>query len=320
MSKFSHQLEPGGISVVIPVLNGERYLHKLAAGLARMLPGLHQPFEVIFVDDGSSDGSWGTIRETCDHFDFAKGIRLMRNYGQHNALLAGIRLAKYSVTVTMDDDLQHPPEEIPKLLEMLGEDFDVVYGIPEQQRHGFWRDLASWATKCILQSTLKVKSVGIVSAFRAFKTELRDAFSSYNGPFVNIDVLLTWGTCRLGGVTVRHEPRELGASNYNFARLFIHAINMLTGFSVAPLRLASIVGFVFTLFGGAILFYVMGRFVLQGSTVAGFPFLASIVALFSGAQLFAIGIIGEYLARMYHRSMDKPSYTIAGGLLDKTEP
>ncbi len=150
-----------------------------------------------------------------------------------------------------------------------------------------------------------------VSAFRAFRTSLRQAFSNYHSTFVSIDVLLTWGTTRFAAIPVRHDPRRLGASNYRVRQLVTHALNMLTGFSVLPLQLASLVGFAFTLFGVGVLVYVLGRYVLEGGNVAGFPFLASIIAIFSGAQLFALDIIGEYLARMHFRMMERPPYTVA---------
>jgi undecaprenyl-phosphate 4-deoxy-4-formamido-L-arabinose transferase len=149
-----------------------------------------------------------------------------------------------------------------------------------------------------------------VSAFRAFRTRLRDAFEQFHGSLVSIDVLLTWGTSNFAVIRVRNDPRLEGNSNYNFAKLIRHAFNMITGFSTLPLKLASILGFVFSLFGMAVLSYVLLRFVLNGSPVAGFPFLASIIAIFSGVQLFSLGIFGEYLSRMHFRILEKPSYTI----------
>ncbi len=149
-----------------------------------------------------------------------------------------------------------------------------------------------------------------VSAFRAVRAEVANAFSHYEGPFVSIDVLLTWGTNRFAATPVRHEPRSQGTSGYTFRKLVTHALNMMTGFSTKPLQIASLIGFAFTLFGFGVLCYVLGRYFLQGTPVPGFPFLASIVALFSGAQLFALGIMGEYLARMHFRSMQKPPYVV----------
>jgi undecaprenyl-phosphate 4-deoxy-4-formamido-L-arabinose transferase len=239
-----------------------------------------------------------------------RGIDLMRNYGQHNALLCGIRAARHEVVVTMDDDLQHPPEELPKLLAQLDEGWDVVYGTPLAEQHGFLRDMASRITKLALQSAMGAETARHVSAFRVFRTQLRDAMSSYRSQHVSIDVLLTWGSTRFATVTVRHDPRRIGTSNYTFRRLVTHALNMLTGFSTFPLQLASLSGFAFTLFGIGVLVYVVVRYLVQGTSVPGFPFLASMIAIFSGAQLFALGIIGEYLSRMHFRMMERPPYTV----------
>jgi len=298
------------ISIVIPVYNSEQILPELMARLAQVVTVLGEACEVIFVNDGSRDRSWEAICKLGQEYPWVRGINLMRNYGQHNALLCGIRAARYDVIITMDDDLQNPPEEIHKLLDKLDEGYDVVYGTPWKEQHGLWRDLASRVTKMVLQSSMGAQTARNVSAFRAFRTPVRDAFADYQGPFVSIDVLLTWGTTRFTAIPVRHEPRRVGVSNYTLRKLVIHALNMMTGFSILPLQLASLIGFVFTLFGLAVLIYVIGRYLIEGGSVPGFPFLASIVAIFSGAQLFALGIIGEYLARMHFRLMYKPTYVV----------
>jgi undecaprenyl-phosphate 4-deoxy-4-formamido-L-arabinose transferase len=298
------------ISVVVPVYRSEGTLPALVDRLQPVLAALASEYEVIFVDDGSPDRSWEIIGQLTANNGRVRGTRLMRNYGQHNALLAGIREARFDTIVTMDDDLQHPPEELPKLLARMAEGFDVVYAVPEQEQHGLLRDLASVITKLALQSAMGAETARVVNAWRAFRTHLRDAFASYHSPFVSIDVLLTWGTTKFGSVRVRHDPRTIGKSNYTFGKLVRHALNMMTGFSVLPLQLASVIGFGFTLFGIGVLLYVLGRYFVSGTSVAGFPFLASIIAIFSGAQLFALGIIGEYLARMHFRMMDKPPYAI----------
>ena len=297
-------------SIVVPVYNGSETIPLLVQKLNEILPGVAEAYEVILVNDGSRDPSWETIRDLTQQYPWVSGINLMRNYGQHNALLCGIRAAQYDVIVTMDDDLQHPPEEIPALLSKLEEGFDVVYGIPQREQHGLWRDLASQITKLALQSAMGAEIARKVSAFRVFRTQLRDAFAVYQSPFVSIDVLLTWGTTRFGAIPVRHSPRPIGKSNYTFRMLVAHALNMVTGFSALPLQFASIVGFVFTIFGLAVFIYVFGRYLIQGGSVPGFSFLASIIAIFSGAQLFALGIVGEYLARMHFRMMERPTYTV----------
>lgn len=298
------------ISVVVPVYNSAPTLSTLMCGLTGVLEQLGLVYEIIFVNDGSRDASWEQIVALSSEYELLRGINLMRNYGQHNALLCGIRAARYEVIVTMDDDLQHPPEEIPGLLDKLAEGYDVVYGTPQKEQHGFWRDMASQVTKLALQNAMGSETACNVSAFRAFRTRVRDAFANYQGPFVSIDVLLTWGTTRFAAVPVRHDLRRMGVSNYTFRKLVTHAFNMMTGFSVLPLQMASLIGFAFTLFGLGVLVYVIGRYLIQGGSVPGFPFLASVIAIFSGAQLFALGVMGEYLARMYFRMMERPTYAV----------
>ncbi len=147
------------------------------------------------------------------------------------------------------------------------------------------RDLASQITKLALQGAMGVDVARNVSAFRMFRTHLREAFAGYESPMVNMDVLLTWGTTRFAAVQVHHVPRQYGESNYTMRKLIVHALNMMTGFSTLPLQLASLIGFALTVFGIIILLYVFGRLLFE-SSIPGFPFLASIIAIFSGAQLF----------------------------------
>lgn len=310
MSVVSSNSLPAGISVVVPVYNSAAILPDLVKRLEPVLSATGGPFELILVNDGSRDESWKVVGQLAARHPWVRGLCMMRNYGQHNALLAGIRSACFDVTITMDDDLQHPPEELPKLLAKFAEGFDVVYAPPEQEQHGLLRDMASIITKLALQSAMGSETARKVSAWRVFRTQLRAAFAAFHSPFVSIDVLLTWGTIKFGALRLRHDPRVAGKSNYTIPKLIRHAVNMMTGFSVLPLQLASVIGFTFTLFGFGVLAYVLGMFFWHGSSVAGFPFLASIIAIFSGAQLFALGIIGEYLARMHFRTMDKPTYSV----------
>jgi glycosyltransferase involved in cell wall biosynthesis len=298
------------ISVIVPVYNGEKSLKLLYNRLITVLEKAADEFEVIFVEDHGRDNSWPVIQSLAKADKRIEGIRLSRNFGQHNALLCGIRQARYDITITIDDDLQNPPEEIPLLLAKMDEGFDVVYGAPHAEKHGILRDLASQITKIVLQGAMGAATARMVSAFRVFRTSLRSAFDNYDGSFVSIDVLLTWGSTRFTVLKVKHASREIGQSNYTISKLMIHAMNMITGFSVLPLQLASFIGFFFTLFGIGVFIYVVVRFILFGTPVQGFPFLASIIAIFSGAQLFSLGIIGEYLARMHFRIMNKPAYNV----------
>jgi undecaprenyl-phosphate 4-deoxy-4-formamido-L-arabinose transferase len=289
------------------VYNSERTLEALVKRVRSVLAAPVRSFEIILVDDGSRDGSWRTIRELAASHHEVRGISLMRNYGQHNALLVGIRDARSELIVTLDDDLQNPPEEIPKLLARLEAGCDVVYGTPKIRHDNLWRRMTSRIVRRILQSALGTEVARNVSSFRAFRTELRDAFADYRSSFVSIDVLLTWGTARFAAVAVDHRAREIGQSNYSFPRLVLTALDVMTAFSTRPLRLASLIGFAFTLLGMLILAWVVGRYLWLGYSFPGFPFLASVIAIFAGAQLFALGIIGEYLARVHLRSMGRPA-------------
>lgn len=298
------------LSVVIPVYNSAEILPALLPRLLAALAALTARYEIILVNDGSRDHSWQVASSWAQRCREIVAIDLMRNYGQHNALLCGIRAAQHEVIITMDDDLQHPPEEIPKLLAKLDEGYDVVYGTPQQEQHGLWRDLASVVTKIALRSAMGAETARHVSAFRAFRTQVRDSFSPYEGRYVAIDVLLTWGTNRFAFLAVDHRPRSVGKSNYTLRKLITHALNLITGFSTVPLQFASVIGFVFAFFGMTVLFYVVARYLLLGTSVPGFPFLASVIAIFSGAQLFALGVIGEYLARLHFRAMKQPTYAV----------
>jgi glycosyltransferase involved in cell wall biosynthesis len=310
---------PSGVSVVVPVYRSDAILPELVTRLESVLSGVTSGYELVLVNDCSPDRSWDVICQLADRNPWLHPINLMRNYGQHNALLCGIRAAQYDVIVTVDDDLQHPPEEIPKLLAKLAQGFDVVYGTPEHEEHGVLRDLASLVTKMALQNAMGAAIARQVSAFRAFRAEVAGAFSHYEGSFVSIDVLLTWGTNRFAAVPVAHAPRRLGTSGYTFRKLMTHAVNMMTGFSTLPLQLASLVGLVFTLFGVGILIFVLAGYIVHGGSVPGFPFLASIISIFAGAELFALGIIGEYLARMHFRSMQKPPYVVRVDAVTRVE-
>ena len=295
------------LSIVVPVYKGEMLIEPLVTQLRKTLPAFAENYEIILVNDGSPDHSWAVIQGLANKYDCVRGIGMMRNYGQHNATLCGVRLARYEVTVTMDQDLQHRPEDISLLLAKLEEGYDVVYGAPRKLPQGFLRNLMTATIKQILAGVIGLPSVRNVSAFRAFRTNLREAFANFQSPSLILDVLLSWGTTRFTSVPVDIAQAE--RTSYNFRMLVRTAMLILIGYSTLPLRFASWIGFAMTLFGLGVFVYVLFVYFSAGS-IPGFPFLASIIALFSGAQLFALGIFGEYLARMFDRSMDRPTYVI----------
>lgn len=298
------------VSVVVPVYNSARVLPLLITRLEPTLRAIADEFELVCVNDGSCDESWRVLVEQQRLHPWIRAIDLMRNSGQHNALLCGIRAARYGITVTLDDDLQNPPEEIPTLMAALTDGVDVIYGAPHREVHGLWRNIASQVSKVVLQGVLGADTARMVGPFRVFRTHVRRAFEEYRGVYVNIDVLLTWGTTRFAAVRVRHDVRPIGESNYGLRTLLTHTMNMLTGFSTLPLQIASLLGFSLTLLGGILLAIVIGRFFVHGVAVPGFAFLASIIIIFSGTQLFTLGVIGEYLARMHFRLLDRPPYVV----------
>ncbi len=303
-------LQDRGYSVVVPVYNSETGLGILVDQLSTTLAGLGRNYEVILVNDGSRDGSWEAIRRLVHQFPSVRGINLMRNYGQHNALLAGIQRARLPVILTIDDDLQHPPEEIPRLVAKLHEGYDVVYGKPEKRSHDPWRNISSRIIKSTLKVVLGSEMGSHSTAFRAFNSELRRGFATFAGAELSIDVLLSWSAARITHVTVEHHPRRIGKSGYTIAKLMRLAFELLTGYSALPLRIASAMGLLTSGLGVVMFFYVVVRRLLQTEYTPGFAFLAAEIAFFGGMQLFAIGVIGEYIAKLHFRTMGKPPYVI----------
>jgi glycosyltransferase involved in cell wall biosynthesis len=299
------------LSFVVPCYKSELSLPLLHQRISACMAAARLSFELILVEDCGGDGTWPVIQALRAEDGRVRGVRLSRNFGQHNALLAGIRRARGEWIVTLDDDLQNPPEAVADLLAKAREGYDVVYAAPPQLSHGLARNLASRITKLVLQKAMGADVAVHTSAYRLFRTRLRDAFADVSGPTVSIDVLLTWGTTSYAWIPVPQHERTLGQSGYTWRKLITHALNMMTGFSVLPLQLATLLGFAFAVFGVLVLTYVVARVLLFGSPVPGFPFLASLISLFAGIQLFALGIIGEYLARMHLRSMQRPAYVVA---------
>lgn len=298
------------LSVIVPVYGSERSLPELVERLDAVLPTVATWYEIVLVNDASPDGAWAVVERLAAERESVLGINLLRNYGQHNALLAGIRVAAGDIVVTMDDDLQHRPEELPRLLEALTDDIDLVYGYADEEEHGLWRNLSSRLTKLALASALGFETARKASAFRAFRATLRNAFADNRDSAVALDVLLSWGTTRVRAVPVHMEDRRYGRSGYTFGKLVSHALNLMTGYSTAPLRAVTYLGLTMAVFGVAILAVVIGRYIVDGRAQPGFAFIASTISIFSGAQLAALGILGEYLGRVHFRSMGRPTYAV----------
>jgi glycosyltransferase involved in cell wall biosynthesis len=306
---------PSSVSVVVPVYKGRDSIRQLAERVDSTLTGTVD-WELIFVVDGSPDDSWQVVQELARQYRQVTGLELSRNFGQHSALLAGIRAAHHEVIVTMDDDLQHRPETIPVLLEAITDEVDLVYGSSPEPEHSFWRNLTSRIAKTVMGWTIGGQIVRDSGAFRAFRTPLRAGWEHVSDTYISIDVLLSWVTTRYLSVETPMDQRESGASNYTVRSLLKHALNMVTGYSSRPLRLVTWLGFGFALFGSAAMVFVLIRYFTSSTEVPGFAFLACLISILAGAQLFGLGIIGEYLGRMHFRSMHRPTYvvrTVIGG-------
>lgn len=302
-------------SIIVPCYRSADTLTELCLRLDAALSdaqqqGLLSDWEVILVADGGAFGTAECIDRCVERWQRVRAVHLNRNFGQHNALLAGIRAAQHETIVTLDDDLQHPPEQIALLLQALTEQhLDLVYGQPQVEEHGVFRSFASTSVKRSL-ALAGVENAQLIGAFRAFRTYLREGFAQVNDTQVNLDVLLSWTTSRVGAVQVQMQHRETGRSSYNFARLMAHTMNMVTGYGTAPLRLVTWLGFAIGLFGLIMLLTIVLQFFLGITTVPGFTTISGLISLFAGAQMVALGIIGEYLGRQYMRSMGKPMYLL----------
>ena len=290
------------VSVVVPVYNGEAHLQELVARLGVVLPSTSGEFEAILVNDGSSDRSWEVICFLAEEYSWVLGIDLMRNYGQHNALLAGIRAAQYEVIVTVDDDLQHPPEEIPALLAKLGQGYDLVYGMPGAHQRESWRITASYLMRLIL---FALGDHGAVrrSSFRAFQKRLREAFAQYQNPFVVIDALLARAVPRTSTVIIQHSPRRSGKSNYTVGSLISLGFTIITSNTIQPLQVAIVIGL-----GAAPL--CLGLLIAGLVQLPTREMLWSVLAMAAGIQWLALWIVGEYMGRMHLGRLGQPPYIV----------
>ena len=298
------------VSVVIPVYRSaptiELLLRRVSAALAAITPS----YEIVLVEDCSPDDTWQAIEQARGaHGDHVVAVQLMRNYGQHNALMCGLRIARGRVVVTMDDDLQNPPEEIPKLLARLEEGgFDLVYGSTEARQHAGWRNFGA----ALVWSFYRRVFDGRVTptTYRAMRYELARSVLFYDLNFTYLDGLLAWCTTRIGEVTVEHHARAVGTSSYSMRKLLLLALNLYTNFSLLPLQMVSVVGLLAALGGfGLGAYYVMLHFV-SSIAVPGFASTIVAVLVLGGVQLLALGVIGEYLGRLHLNVNRKPQFIV----------
>jgi polyisoprenyl-phosphate glycosyltransferase len=297
------------LSVTVPVYNSQSTLNELYKRLTVVLGKLNLNHEIIFIDDASSDSSWETLNQIREKdSSHVKIIRLTRNFGQHNALMCGFAHVVGDYVITLDDDLQNPPEEIPKLIKKLQEGYDVVYGEYLLKKHSTYRNLGSSLVQFLYKKIFDVS--GNLTSFRIIKKGIIEGLLEYTKNYTFIDGLIVWQTKNIGYVSVIHNEREKGKSGYNLSKLIILSVNMLTNFSIFPLQLATIVGFIMSLLGLLMTLFIIFKKLFYGIPVTGFASTIVTITIFSGTQLITIGLIGEYIGRIHLNVNNKPQYRI----------
>lgn len=296
-------------SVVVPVYNSSESLEELFQRIGQTMKDLKKSFEVIFVDDDSSDTSW-RILETIQkaNQDTVTAMRLARNFGQHNATICGIAQASGVYIITLDDDLQNPPEEIAKLVStMENSDTDLVYGIYGKKHHSMMRNLGSAAIKSSSQHIFRTKGFG--SSFRLMKSSLGKCLLNHQINFIFIDELFNWYTNHIEFVWVDHQKRPYQKSTYTSHSLFSLFSNLVIYYTAIPLRIMVYSGVI-----SAFLSFIIGVVFIYRKIVHDVPlgFTALIVAILFSTSiiLLSLGIIGEYLSRIYSVQNRKPPYSI----------
>ena len=297
------------LSIVIPVYNGARSIGELVRAIEDLrIEGGH---EIVLVDDGSPDESFGICAALVENARVPITlVSLARNYGEHNAVLAGLRHTNGAHVITMDDDLQNPPEEIKRLLafaQCSGK--QVIYTYYEEKQHPAWRNLGSRFTDRVADFVLEKPKGLYLSSFRCMNAFVVREISRYEGPFPYIDGLILQVTHDIGRLRVQHLPRATGRSNYTLRRLMRLWVSMFVNFSVMPLRISTVAGFVFSglgAIGGAM---AIGEALLY-SPPTGWASLMAAVLLLSGVQLVILGLVGEYLGRLYLTINGKPQSVV----------
>lgn len=296
------------VSIVIPVYNSSEMLEELFAGIKTAMSG--ENFEVVFVDDGSRDASWPVLEKLKEkHGAQVTAVRLARNFGQHNAIVCGFSVAKGDTIVTMDDDLQHPPSELPKLLsEFRKTNADVLYGIPKQRKHGAWRIAGSYFV--IKSSRYTAGNTGEGSSYRVMKKNIADRIAGHSHrTMIFIDEILHWYTHNIHSIDVEHHPRKSGPSGYNFFKLFRLYMDVVVNHSAVPLKAMTWIGFI-----SAFICFILGCIFIYRKLThdVQLGFTAQIVAILFSASIImmSMGILGQYMYKLFQLQSRRPSYLI----------
>jgi glycosyltransferase involved in cell wall biosynthesis len=296
-------------SVVIPVFNEEGNLESLYKRLTRVMRNLKEPYEIIFVDDGSSDRSFQILKDIHSKDEKAKVLRFTRNFGQHPAIMAGFNIAMGEVIITLDADLQNPPEEIPKLIEKLNYGYEVVFGVFQGRKHSAFRRIGSQFAKSVLARVALVETTDL-SGFRALRSYAVDQLKLLNEKSKFLDGLLCWMGYKVGTVEVKHEERHSGKTKYTPLKLVSLWLDMVISFTDFPLKISTFGGLILGALSLLLALFYFIRYFLFGYSVPGFATIAILITFFSGIQLFSLGILGEYMGRVNREVKNKPEYIV----------
>ena len=305
--------QPPSLSLVIPVYGSEPVLPELVRRLQAMFDQQGRPsgdYELILVCDCSPDRSWAVIRSLAKQYPWVRGILLRMNAGQHNALMAGFSKARGRVIVTMDDDLQHAPEDIPLLLAELAQGRDVVYARFKSRKHAGWKVAGSRLNDLVASYLMKKPKGLYLSPFRAMTADIRDDILRYQGPYVYVDGLILSVTRNIGTVDVDHHERYAGDSGYSLRKSISLWLKMATNFSIVPLRITSFVGLCFAGVGFVLALVLIIQKLTLDRMPIGWSSLIVTVLIVGGVQLLALGMLGEYLGRVLLILNSRPQYVV----------
>jgi polyisoprenyl-phosphate glycosyltransferase len=306
-------MEQPEFSVVIPVYRSEQTLDTLCNRLIKVFDqSLKRSVEIILVDDCSPDGSWKKMRELHSRDERIKVIRLARNFGQHNALLCGFSNARGAFVITMDDDLQHPPEEIPKLINAMdaNPEADVVMGAYISKRHSWLRNLGTQVLKWIYAVIFKRDPRTQFTSFRLIRALIIHAVNEVKMEKPRVGHLIQHLTTHIITTPVHHDPRKYGKSGYTFGRLIKDFISNILNNSALPLKVISYMGFFSAFLSFALGLYYLYRYFYIGISVAGFTTLVLLILFYFGVTLFSMGIVGEYLIRIINENKRMPQFVV----------
>jgi undecaprenyl-phosphate 4-deoxy-4-formamido-L-arabinose transferase len=299
------------LSVIIPVFNEKLCLEELCQRLYQVLKDMRLSYEVLFIDDGSTDGSLELLLNLKRKFKPMKIIRFARNYGQHPAVTAGMAESRGQVIVTLDADLQNPPEEIPKLVDALQQGYDIAAGWRKHREDSIFRTFPSIIVNRLISRVTTVKLHDYGCMLRAYSRVLVDRYLKCEERASYITALMNLLSRKVIEVPVRHDARTKGKSKYQFLSLVNFVLNIMIGFSDYPIRLVSYTGFLFSLLGiGLGIELIVYRLLHGTSEGSGLTSFVAVMLVLFGFQFVLLGLIGEYLARIYSEVQKRPRYVV----------